>query len=90
MVWWHHVLVKLIGSNHFTQGKLRAGSVAKMRGDGGVEGIREEGFVVHSVGLKAQVSEMVENITGGVGAKFCSGEVRVQGEVTEVGGDGGI
>lgn len=55
-----------------------------------MEGIREEGFVVHSVGLKAQVSEMVENITGGVGAKFCSGEVRVQGEVTEVGGDGGI
>jgi len=33
---------------------------------------------------------VVEDVAGDVGAGFCSGEVRVQGEGAEVGRNGGV
>ena len=42
------------------------------------------------MGLEAEGPEVVDDVAGGVGGGFCSGEVRVQGEGAEVGGDGGV
>lgn len=40
--------------------------------------------------LKAEVSEVVENVTDGVGGEFGSGEMWMKSESAKVGGDGEI
>lgn len=52
--------------------------------------IRKKGLVTHGVRLETHVTEMVEDVAGGVSSEFCSGEVRVQGKGAEVGRDGGV
>ena len=52
--------------------------------------IRQEGFVLDSVGVEAEVFEVGLDVLYCVQGGFCSSEVRMQGEVAEVGGDGVI
>lgn len=77
-------------SGRFGEREVDGGAVAEMRGEGGAQRVGEESSVGCGVGLEAEGSEVAENVASGVGGGFCSGEVRVQGEGAEVGGDGGV
>lgn len=69
------------------QGQVNEGTVAKMRGEGGMHRIREEGPVLGRAGFEAEVPQVVADVVGCVIGGFCAGEVRVEGQGAEVGGE---
>lgn len=63
-------------------------AVAKMRQYGSVHGIGQKGFVLNSTSLKVELLEVRLHVADCIQGGFRSGEVRMQREGAEVGGNG--
>ena len=76
------------GESGFGQRKVKGGAVAKVGSKRGERRVGEKDGVVRDVGFEPESFEMGLDVKGCLERGRCAGEVGLEGEVAEVGGEG--